>query len=224
VSARLKRLQRQVSDERSGRVVFLSHCLLNNNVRYIGGAEREAGVRPLVDRYLADGVGICQMPCLEQRAWGGVLKRRMLIAYGAGGTWRSPLVRAIFSPFMAYTRRVYQRLARDVAAEIADYQDSGFDVIKVIGIAGSPSCGVHTTLDLPAALDVLDRCPLANLDRRMINEQVIGAHTRPGRGLFVTALQRQLAKRGVAVHLGEHNFSKTSQLRPAAEPWPLQEG
>jgi predicted secreted protein len=208
-----------VSDERSGRVVFLSHCLLNNNVRYIGGAEREAGVRPLVDRYLADGVGICQMPCLEQRAWGGVLKRRMLIAYGAGGTWRSPLVRAIFSPFMAYTRRVYQRLARDVAAEIADYQDSGFDVIKVIGIAGSPSCGVHTTLDLPAALDVLDRCPLANLDRRMINEQVIRAHTRTGQGLFVTALRRQWVKRGVPLHFGEYDFAETSQQRrPAAEP------
>lgn len=113
-------------------MVFLSHCQLNHNVRYLGGAEREAGVRPPVDRYRADGVGICQMPCPEQRAWGGVLKRRMLIAYGAGGTWRSPLVRAMFSPFMAYTRRVYQRLARDVAAEIAVYQDSGFDVVKVM--------------------------------------------------------------------------------------------
>ena len=205
-------------------MVFLSHCLLNHNVRYLGGAEREAGVRDLVNGYLADGIGICQMACPEQRAWGGVLKRRMLIAYGAGGTWRSPLVRALFGPFMAYTNRVYLRLARDVAAEIADYQDSGLEVVGVIGIAGSPSCGVQTTLDLPAAMDVLRRCPLANLDRRMINEQVIGAHTRPGQGHFVTALQRQLAKRGVTVNFGEYDFAETSQLRrPAAEPWPLQE-
>jgi predicted secreted protein len=42
-----------------------------------------------------------------------------------------------------------------VAAEIADYQDSGLEVVGVIGIAGSPSCGVQTTLDLPAAMDVL---------------------------------------------------------------------
>jgi predicted secreted protein len=191
-------------------VVFLSHCLLNHNVRYLGGADREAGVRALVDRYLADGIGICQMPCPEQRAWGGVLKRRMLIAYGAGGTWRSPLVRALFGPFIAHTRRVYQRLARDVTAEIADYQNSGLEPVGVIGIAGSPSCGVHTTLDLPAALDALRRCPLATLDRRMINEQVIGAHTRPGQGLFVTALQRQLAKRGVTAHFGEYDFAHSS--------------
>ena len=106
------------------------------------------------------------------------------------------------------------RTARDVAAEIADYQDSGLEVVGVIGIAGSPSCGVRTTLDLPAAMDVLRRCPLANLDRRMINEQVIGAHTRPGQGLFVTALQRRLAKRGVAVRFDEYDFASRSK------PWP----
>jgi hypothetical protein len=44
--------------------VFLSHCLLNHNVRYLGGAEREAGVRAIVDRYLADGIGYarCRVP------------------------------------------------------------------------------------------------------------------------------------------------------------------
>jgi hypothetical protein len=60
----------------------------------------------------------------------------MLIAHGAGDTWRSPLVRAMFRPFIAYTRRVYQRLARDVAAEIADYHNSGLEPVGVIGIAG----------------------------------------------------------------------------------------
>jgi uncharacterized protein YbbK (DUF523 family) len=202
-------------------VVFLSHCLLNHNVRYLGGAEREAGVRALVDGYLANGIGICQMPCPEQRAWGGVLKRRMLIAYGAGGTWRSPLVRALVGPFMAHTRFMYGRLARHMAAEIADYHNSGLEVVGVIGISGSPSCGVQTTLDLPAAVDTLRRCPLAQLDRRMINEQVVGAHTQPGQGLFIAALQRQLAKRGVAVRFGEYDFAEPG--RPAAEGRPVRE-
>ena len=109
---------------------------------------------------------------------------------------------------------VYLRSAWEVAAEIADYQDSGLEVVGVIGIAGSPSCGVQTTLDLPAAMDVLCRCRLANLDRRMNNEQVIGAHTRPGQGLFVTVLQQQLAKRGVAVRFDEYDFASRSK------PWP----
>lgn len=188
-------------------MVFLSHCLLNHNVRYLGGAEGEAGARGLVDGYLADGVGICQMPCPEQQAWGGVLKRRMLTAYGAGRTWRAPLVRAMFGPFIAYTRLRYRGLARDVAAEIADYQDSGLQVVGVVGVRGSPSCGVGTTLDLPAAMDVLRRCPLAQLDRPMVTEQAVAAHVCPGQGLFVAALRRQLTRRGLAVRLWEHDFA-----------------
>lgn len=188
-------------------MVFLSHCLLNHNVRYLGGAEREAGARDLVDGYLAGGVGICQLPCPEQRAWGGVLKRRMLIAYGAGGSWRGPLVRALVGGFVAYTRLVYARLAREVAAEVADYQDCGLQVVGVVGIAGSPSCGVETTLDLPAAVNVLSRCPLADLDRRVVKDEAVGSHTVPGRGLFVTALQRQFTKRGLGIRFDEYDFA-----------------
>ena len=47
----------------------------------------------------------------------------------------------------------------------------------------------------------------------MNNEQVIGAHTRPGQGLFVAVLQQQLAKRGVAVRFDEYDFASRS------EPW-----
>ena len=45
----------------------------------------------------------------------------------------------------------------------------------------------------------------------MNNEQVIGAHTRPGQGLFVTVLQQQLAKRGVAVRFDEYDFASRSE-------------
>jgi hypothetical protein len=70
----------------------------------------------------------------------------------------------------------------------------------VIGIAGSPSCGVQTTLDLPAAMDVLCRCRLANLDHRINNEQVIGAHTRPRQGTLC---------RGASTAVGETRGGRT---------------
>ena len=35
-------------------------------------------VREVVDPCLRDGIGICQMPCPEQLAWDGVLKRHLL--------------------------------------------------------------------------------------------------------------------------------------------------
>ena len=35
---RLQVLLERLDDERSKKVVFISHCLLNENVRYLGGA------------------------------------------------------------------------------------------------------------------------------------------------------------------------------------------
>jgi hypothetical protein len=37
-------LRRALSDARSGQVVFLTHCMLNQNVRYQGGATRPGAV------------------------------------------------------------------------------------------------------------------------------------------------------------------------------------
>lgn len=202
---RIARLQRQLADSRGRRVVLLSHCLLDQNVRYLGGASRPGGVQEVVDGYLAAGVGIYQLPCPEQRAWGGVAKRRMLVAYGAGGTLRAPVVRALLGAFVRYTRLVYDRLARAVVRDVLDYRRSGVDVVGVVGVGGSPSCGVRTTLDLPGAVDTLVGCPLARLDRATVNRDVVAAHTVPGQGMFVCALRRRLDRAGAAIPFDEYD-------------------
>ncbi len=201
MSDRLVTLRRNLADARSGRVVFVSHCLLNQNVRYLGGAGRPGVVREILERYTRDGDGICQMACPEQRAWGGVLKRYLLASYGR----RIPRgARSLFlALFRRYTQRIYRRLARDVARAIADYERSGFVVTGVVAVAGSPSCGAGTTLDLRGALDTVAACPLAALDRRYLNERVIAAHEVPGDGWFVAALRRALRRRGLGVSIVE---------------------
>jgi predicted secreted protein len=212
---RTGQLRAQLADARGGRVVFLSHCLLNENVRYLGGAGRAGGVGEVAGRYLDAGVGICQMPCPEQRAWGGVLKRRMLLAYGSGGTFRAPLARLMLRPFTRYTRGVYARLARALARDIVDYRRSGIEVAGLVGIDGSPSCGVHTTLDLPAAVAALTRCPAAGLDRRTLNEDIIAANVRPGEGMFIAALRRRLARAGINVPVRAHDLLAELGIQPA---------
>jgi uncharacterized protein YbbK (DUF523 family) len=187
-------------------VVLLSHCLLNENVRYLGGAGRAGGVGQIAWGYLARGVGICQLPCPEQRAWGGVLKRRMLVAYGSAGTLRAPLVRLLLRPFTWYTRWVYARLARAITRDVADYRRCGAEVVGLVGIGGSPSCGVATSLDLPAAVTALTRCPAAALDRRALNEDIIAANVGPGEGLFIRALRQRLARVGISIPMEEHDL------------------
>ena len=134
----------RIRDERGGRVVFVSHCLLNENVRYLGGATRPRAVGEFVQRYIAEGVGLCQTPCPEQQAWGGVLKPRMVRLYGAPAL-RHGLLRAGRSvATRAWMHAVYRRFARRVVADIADYSHSG---MEIVGVAASPSCGVTTTLN-----------------------------------------------------------------------------
>jgi hypothetical protein len=117
---RAETLMAKLADARSRRVVFLSHCLLNQNTRYLGGAFRPGAVEEVVDRFKDEGIGIHQMPCPEQRAWGGVLKRYTLPFYGARGGPRRALARQLLPLFLWHTRRVYRRLAREVAGDIED--------------------------------------------------------------------------------------------------------
>ena len=168
-------LSERLDDARGKQVAFVSHCLLNENVRYLGGAFRPGGVAEVIDELVSRGVGICQMPCPEQQAWGGVLKRRMLRAYGARRTALYRFRGLLLRLFMLYTRLEYWRLARRVVSQIADYERSGFTVIGIIGVGASPSCGVHTTLDLRRSFEVIANTPLDSVDRRAVNRDAVVA-------------------------------------------------
>lgn len=217
--SRVRRLQSSLHDERSGRVVFVAHCLLNENTRYLGGAFRPGAVDEVVDIYLRAGTGICQMPCPEELAWGGVLKRHLLVLYAR--PWLSPVLRRSGPALSAYTRARYRFLARRVARQIIDYQRSGFDVVGVVGVDASPTCGVTTTLDLDVSLSAVVGCPLARLDRRFMNDTVVNGSARPGRGLFIEALSGALGRRGARVPLLGHDLRSETPVSPfTAGPHP----
>jgi predicted secreted protein len=205
-------LRSLLRDQRGGRVVFVSHCLLNENTRYLGGAYRAGAVQEVIDPYLRNGTGICQMPCPEQLAWGGVLKRRLLGLYARPRL--RPLLRPLVPALTAYTAMRYRLLARHIGGQIADYQRSGYEVVGVIGVDPSPSCGVSATLDVPSALDALINCPLNRLDRGFMNDTVITGSVQPGRGLFVIGLSDALARRGRQVPLMRHDLRSEAAGSP----------
>ena len=210
MSDRARDLLDRFRDARSRRVVFVSHCLLNENVRYLGGAFQPGAARAAITPFLDQGVGMVQMPCPEQRAWGGVLKRWILRYYGHD----RPVSRPALKAFLWYTRRVHRWLARRVVREIEDYLRSGFAVEGIVGIDGSPSCGVTRTLELRRSLPVI-----ANpaIDRDALNRQAIAACVTPGAGMFIEALQRELHRRHLEVPFLE--FDLVAEIR--GEPRPI---
>jgi predicted secreted protein len=197
-------LRRALKDRRSGRVVVVSHCLLNQNTRYLGGASCPGVVEAAVSSYISDGVGIVQMPCPEQRVWGGVLKRRLLwlVEHRRVARAAAPLFR-LAAPYLRWR---YARIARAVVRDVDDYSASGFEVVGVVGVVGSPSCGVTTTLDLPASLAALGRCPHRPVTTSWMKDEVVAPALRPGRGLFIGELADQLTRRGLEIPLTEHTL------------------
>ncbi|CAN5924689.1 hypothetical protein BH11MYX4_BH11MYX4_65490 [soil metagenome] len=200
-------LAERLRDQRSKKVVFLSHCLLNENTRYLGGACRRCCVREIIESCMDHGIGMVQMPCPEQAVWGGVLKRRMLRLYGLKR--RSPLAHRLSSALvplgLRYVRRRYRTMARAVATQVEDYVASGFTVLGIVGIDGSPTCGVHKTIDIDASVDEMSRVDPASLS---VDEQndMVRRHAIPGRGLFIEALERELRARRLRVPLLAHDL------------------
>jgi predicted secreted protein len=201
-------------DERSGRVVFVAHCLLNQNVRYLGGATRPGGIDEVIDSLQRQGVGICQMACPEQRVWGGVLKRHLLVAYNSDRTRLRRVRRVAARAFVWYTKCRYAWLARQIGHDIADYQRSGFAVVGLIGVDGSPSCGVTQTLAIDPALAAVAACDPASVDRVHFNERVIRANLVRGEGLFTASIRREMRRRGLRVGMVAHDLTAEVEGRP----------
>ena len=194
----------QIRDHRSGRLIFLAHCLLNENTRYLGGARRGGAVREILQPCLEHGIGIV-LPCPEQHAWGGVLKRRLLLFYGSEGTLRYRLRNALLPLALWYTRRIYRRLARETADQIQDYQKSGLTVLGIIGVDASPSCGVHKSLNMRDAMEGVGRL---ERDRATAEDAnlIVTSTVTSGRGLFIELLRKELDKRGMSIPLTAHDL------------------
>ena len=133
-------------------------------------------------------------------------KRYTMPAYGADQTTLRRLRRPATWLFLLYTRLAYRRLAGQVARDMGDYLRSGQSVQAVVGVGGSPSCGVRTTVDLKGVLDTIAGCDPTQLNTDDFNRRVIAAHARGGQGMFITALRRQLRGRGLDIPFDEHDL------------------
>lgn len=115
------------SDPRSGKVVFLSHCMLNQNARIVRAADFPAMFEPLIDYLQKQQVGFIQMPCPE------------LYCLGLG---RQAVRVGLESP--EGSRRL-ERLIDDLVFTIREYLFQGFEIVGILGKQGSPACGVTRT-------------------------------------------------------------------------------
>lgn len=101
-----------------------------------------------------------------------------------------------------YIRARYAQQARAIAADVENYLASGLSVRGIVGVAGSPTCGVHSTMDLKLAASAL-ACRRDPATANWINTAVVGPALRPGNGQFIEELTRAMARRHAEVPILE---------------------
>jgi len=121
------RVKREFDQVRSRKMIFVSHCTLNQNARITTAADFPAMFVPLIDWLKQNNIGVIQMPCPELRVLG--LGRKA--------------VREGLETEEGHAH--LHQLIDDLIYEIREYQFQGFDVIGILGKQGSPACGVTRT-------------------------------------------------------------------------------
>lgn len=117
-----------VQDKRSEKIIFLSHCCLNQNAKVRGIAQYPGVIRPLVEILLEAEVGMYQMPCPEMTYLGNMRWGQVKDQYN------NPMF-----------RRHCKRIAEEIVDQAENYIQCGYEILGFVMMDGSPVCGLNRT-------------------------------------------------------------------------------
>jgi predicted secreted protein len=159
------------TDKRSKKLLLVAHCILNQNAKLDRCAHYPGAIREVTETIVASGAGIVQMPCPELLLLG--LDRQ--VAETGCPTIEEEDTRIARRMAEAAGTALCQEIVRGLVYQIEEYRKNGFEIVGVVGINGSPTCGVETTW--------------------------AESQERPGHGVLIQALSRELAGRGASIPL-----------------------
>ena len=129
------------ADSRKKKVIFIAHCIQNQNSISDGTAEYPGSIEDILEILIKEGVGIVQMPCPELICLG--LDRGNIHGSRSAVVEENTRIRNMMIAEPAKTK--IRELARQIVFQIREYQRFNFNVLGIVGINRSPSCGVDTT-------------------------------------------------------------------------------
>ncbi|MBA4369388.1 MAG: hypothetical protein C0403_17320 [Desulfobacterium sp.] len=195
-------------DKRSKRVVFVSQCILNQNLRFPGIAVSSAACNELIGMLLRHDLGIETLPCLERLGWGGIARQsyfryqKILLRYA--GTPFYGALKQLSRLWVFQYRLRCRKEARRVVRFIIDYRSSGYTVAGIVAMNDSPTDGVSQTIDLinaPMKIKTLgidpDLFQQPNLDDM---KKVIPRLCDEGTGIFMSCIMKELEKKMITIN------------------------
>jgi predicted secreted protein len=172
------------NDARSKKLIFIAHCVLNQNSISDATADFPGSIVEIVQLLAASGIGIVQLPCPELCCLG--LDRGDPAGASRPVVVENTRIRAAMQTAPAAAK--LDRLVDHAACQILEYRKHGFQILGVVGINRSPSCGVQTT----------------SKDNKEVE----------GEGVFIEALRKELEHSGVRLKFAG---IKASELPKALE-------
>lgn len=111
--------------DRSKRVIFAAHCVLNQNSVVEPLARAKGAYKDIIELIMDKGIGIHQLPCPEFRFL---------------GLGRPPMSKEEYDT--PEFRELCKVLAADSAKIIEVYSNSGYEIVGILGIHQSPTCSI----------------------------------------------------------------------------------
>ena len=129
------------SDARSKKLVIVSHCILNQNSISDSTADFPSQFKEIVELLVSNNIGIFQLRCPEILCLGlnrmddQGCNRELLI--------ENSRIRILLENEL--NLRKIRKYVKDVLYEVSEYKKYGFQILGIIGVNRSPSCGINTT-------------------------------------------------------------------------------
>ncbi|MBI4015136.1 MAG: DUF523 domain-containing protein [Candidatus Aenigmarchaeota archaeon] len=113
--------------QRGKKIVFVSHCILNQNAAAMGKAKQPGVFKDILDILGEAGIGLIQMGCPEME-------------FGSGLN-RKPRSKSSYDT-KSY-RTLCKKMAQDVIKQIELYLSKNYKVVGILGVEFSPTCAVY---------------------------------------------------------------------------------
>ena len=111
--------------ERSKKVIFTSHCILNQNTVVCPLARAKGGYREVIQELMDNEIGIHQLPCPEYRHLG--LKREPM----SKNQYDTPEY-----------RELCKNISKDAINIMKEYLNNDYEIAGLMGIYRSPTCSI----------------------------------------------------------------------------------
>mgnify|MGYP000501244457 CR=1 FL=1 len=159
---------------RARKILAVVHCILNVNAKVYPLARVSGAHTELLREYLEAGVGLIQLPCPE-------------LTYLGANRWGMTREQYDHANFRAHCESILKAPIQEVEALMR----GGCTILGVLGMDGSPNCGVHRTC---FGLEGGELTGEEEFRRQRSRLKMV-----EGKGVFMEVLEALLEARGLSI-------------------------